>query len=197
MFQKLISPGIRNSLVIGAENNPGASLKTAIPTKGKPLDDSTLQSLARKYSQLDPTEIPTSARVVKRFRYRGITYSTRSAHEGSCCVLLHDKTPAVIENILHFSDKPDPQDQDHSTSTLLVVKRYLPAKLKMDPYLQYPILGARLWTNKLEESVQIIDVSEFQTQCAQCPVTWEGNENLVVVVPLSRVRALKIITFLN
>ncbi len=197
MFVTLAQPQGRNSLSLNTtiddvhildneddDNTEDNELDFDIlDAKSKVIPTNILAAFSRAY----PTharDIPRSAKIVNRITLGGITYATRAVHEGNNGVLKKScNVPYSIENILEF---PSADSRNWFRGIWFVVRPYEEAKLiQYDPYVQYPLLRAKLWAPTLAPTFEVFQISDIDGHFAKHIITWE-HQQAAVIVSLSR-----------
>lgn len=115
------------------------------------------------------------ATMINRITHQGIFYTARRIHEGNSGIFLKDSfVPACIEGFIETSSPT-------KCNIWVVVRRHRLLKVEIDPYLNYPLLKARLWAPDLELKYEIFPVSHIDTHFAKCAVSWEGQAAAVII----------------
>jgi hypothetical protein len=114
---------------------------------------------------------------------QGCTYTVPSSHAGNSCILVsgngigEQPVPACIQYILEL---PSPE----GITTYVAIQRYICANVTYDPFLQFPILKARMWSTRLAK-LEIIPVDYICTHFACLFMKWE-DEEVALVLSMSR-----------
>jgi hypothetical protein len=201
-FSNFLDPQVRDSLVTDMLSL--SSLNKDIETSA--LDDSDIdddetqkychpaQSPTKKASLIPPdlftvlsqtldVPSPRHAHFLSNLTVNGITYSTSSKHLGNSCVLVKTTTdpnpaPARIEHILQFSIQ-------NTVKTYIAIRRHESSLVKEDPFLQYPLIRARMWSENMSK-YDIIAVENIHAHFAKLSLI-VNNVKIAVVISLSRV----------
>lgn len=129
---------------------------------------------------------PVTGKAVNRVTHQGISYTMQAIHEGNSGVIRKGSdTPLCIEKIFEFPESSGKDLQD----TWLVVRRHKVTGSPVDPYLNYPLLRARMWDPELEPDIDVLPLLEVDAHFAKCVIPWKGK-TVAVVVSLSRVRPM-------
>lgn len=197
MFVALAQPQGRNSLSLNMaiddldilhgeddDNNEDSEPEfDTLDVKSKAIPTNILAAFSRAYPAL-ANGIPHSAKIVNRLTLEGISYATRAVHEGNNGILKKScNIPYSIEGILEF---PMGDNGNLFRGVWFVVRPYQEAKLiKYDPYVQYPLLRAKLWAPDLAPTFEVLPISDIGGHFAKHVITWE-DQKVVVIVSLAR-----------
>lgn len=185
MFDKLVNPQVRNTLVtdmlsMGDETATVAADGTAsglgrlrtIPADiHKALTDSKVEG------------VPTQAYLHSHLTVKGLTYTVRAKHEGNSNIFVLTKSkiavPASITNFVTFNG-----------DTYVIVQRYRAANVceEDDPYLAFPWMRSKMWSTSLRKQLEVVAPQSLNAHFAKCVTRWKG-EDVAVVISLSRVSA--------
>jgi hypothetical protein len=130
---------------------------------------------------------PRHAHFLSNLTVNGVTYSTSSKHLGNSCILVKaavdadSAAAARIEHILQFK-------MPNSVKTYIAIRHHEPSMVKEDPFLQYPVLRARMWSEDLS-NYNIITIDNIHAHFAKLLLT-VNNVRVAVAVSLSRVSCL-------
>lgn len=185
MFETLVSPQIRDTLATDAlmlrddsvDNNADDAYDDAVGREEHLTDD-----VRAAFSRCIPGRVvvPRKAKHITQVQHKGVSYTVRGRHEGNSGIFVKSlKGPFSINNIVVLPD----------LGPWLVVHRHCRANVIFDPYLEYPYLRASLWATQLENTVEVVPISDIDTHFAKCAISWE-DKTVAVVVSLSRVRSL-------
>jgi len=182
MFNNLVQLQSRNSLAINMWLSPHEEdndvdvdepIEDELNFNGPTiqLDPDTCQALAQKLPRI---LVPTTAFQLTCFTRDGINYCIKDVHEGNSGVLSKDsQSPYCFEQILAF-----PEDVMNTTVQGLwfVIWCHRSPNIWIDPYGQYPLLQAKLWSTQLESTVDVLKPTEIDSHFAKCVIQWEGQE---------------------
>jgi lambda repressor-like predicted transcriptional regulator len=182
IFRKLIDPQLRNTLITDIASFSGhADDESDIPERQtKPIPPIIYNALRTSLDFLPPHH----AEVFTHLTRKGITYAVASRHLGNSCILVLKSQmdrpyPAQIKHILGL------QTTD-AVETFVVVQRYKPMTVASDPYIRYPALQAKLWSQELINELEIITPDDIHSHFAACDMVWEGSP-VTAVISLFRV----------
>ena len=185
MFTRLVQPQARNSLSL----IPTIS-ENDLPDPEDFDDDLVSQDviipkdILAAFTQTFPrNSIPERGTFVNRIMRQGIVYSTQAIHEGNSGVVCkNSRTPFSIQKIVEFSPAA-------RGSTLhgpwLVVRRHMAAGVEVDPYLDYPLLKAKMWSPDLDSALEVLPMSDVVGHYAKHIISWKERK-IAVIVSLSR-----------
>ena len=185
IFKKLLSPQIRDSLVMDMHTIPMVN-----DAENDVFDDNLDEGTARPVpteirNALNHTNLNVPSRVIFQtsITINGLRYAIASKHPGNSCVMLlsaggGSPQPAQLNYILEFRTSKNPL-------IYLAVRRYKPSHIKDDPFAKYPVLCAKLWDSHLAD-VEIITTSQVLSHFACLPIQMQ-RRSLVAVLSLSRV----------
>ncbi|KAF8582609.1 hypothetical protein K439DRAFT_1618134 [Ramaria rubella] len=130
------------------------------------------------------------ARFEKQIKHYGCTYASYSTteHDSLAMVYALDDSEAIPVRISHiFTPSHQSNSKDTNRTAYIAIRRYLPpAQPVDDPYLEFPVLKAKLYSNNLSENVEVVRLSSIWCHFALC----EYDQDRVVVVPLNYERDL-------
>lgn len=183
MFDKLVNPQVRNTLVtdiLALSSDDAAS-------KGR-----TLGKLHRPPAEIiaplekEKVHLPKQVYLPSRLTVGGITYTTRSVHEGNSNIIVDDvednPQPLSIEHFVTI-----PKTAKSAEATWVIVRRLSAAQVKVDPYGSFRYLRAMLRdSTRLSSKREVLRPNDLQTHFAKCIIPWEKTE-VAVVISLSRV----------
>ncbi len=180
MFQKLVNPQVRDTLVTdilalftddAASDNDG-------------LDEQPVKSFNSLPVPLQECLIATynhrlCACLLSHLTIRGITYLSSAYHLGNALILLKSTAPnkylpARIDYITQILF--DDTDDGHLV-TFIAARKYKPSTFKNDPFRAFPFLQAQIWSRELDS---------LECHFAQSLITWENLDGMVMI-SLSRV----------
>jgi hypothetical protein len=184
MFKRLLNPQTRDTLISDmlhfssgmddADSEPIAWNENTSRSIPNDLHQALTASL-----RFDP---PRKAQFLSHLIKEGCTYAVSSKHAGNSCILVSKKmedqpVPACIQYILEL---PGPE----GVITCVAAQRYIHANITCDPFLQFPILQAQMWSTQLAK-LEIIPVDHIRTHFARLFMDWEDKE-VTVVLSMSR-----------
>jgi hypothetical protein len=184
IFQKMVDPQLRGTLTTDIrsisslfedddEDDDGAfwNGRTA-----RPIPQELQAALIRCGYVLART-----AQFLPNIAINGLMYAPYRKHRGNSCILFaqsHDKlVPARIETVFQI-------ELANSIQTLIAVRRHLPSQVTHDPFLQFPILQARLWASQVAD-LEIIQPRQVSSHFA-C-LSMSDDQKTIAVLSLSRV----------
>jgi hypothetical protein len=105
-----------------------------------------------------------------------------SKHLGNSCILvlkpqMEHPYPAQIKHILGLRS---------TVEMVIAVQRYKPTTVASDPFIRYPALQAKLWSQELVSELEIITPDDIHSHFAACEMVWEGYP-VTAVISLFRV----------
>jgi hypothetical protein len=191
MFQKLVNTQLRDtletdmrilsSLVDGDDDDDDGDSDdygmTWNERTARPIPRDLHTALTHFHSESTRT-----AQFLTHVTVNGLTYTPTSKHQANSCILLksQDQTqvPARIQTIFQIYVL-------ESVQTCIAIRRHQPARLRPDPFSQFPILRARVWGVQLGE-LEIIRLDQVVSHFACLPLMGEF-EGHIVAASLSRV----------
>ena len=185
MFTRLVQPQARNSLslvpTISENDFPDSE---DFDEDSASQDDTLPKDILAVFTRAFPeSSIPKSATIVNRIMRQGIVYSTRAIHEGNSGVFVKDtRTPFSIQKIVEFSRVADGSGLQ---GPWLVVRRHMAAGVEVDPYLDYPLLKAKMWSPDLDSALEVLPMSDVVGHYAKHIISW-GERKVAVIISLSR-----------
>jgi hypothetical protein len=161
---------------------------SSIDINGKPSAHDVPRDIVMAF-KADPaiaSSLPSRVHSLPYVMLNGVRYSVSSKHLGNSCAMILDGevgrqglVPVIIRDIIQ--DSNDPQ------KVYLVAQRH--EKLTsdvLDPFLQYPVLRASMWSRSLSQHLCILQLHEIQGHFAKCDITWK-KEKVSVVMALCKV----------
>lgn len=131
-------------------------------------------------------ETPKCISLLPNLTMKGTIYSAASRHAGNSSVLIHSGRPGVlIPAQIQWFVQLVFADNINTPVTFVAARRYLPAKVKHDPFSTYPFLRAELWSCELD-SLGLYDPESIESHFAHCPMKWEERQ-VMAIISLSRV----------
>jgi hypothetical protein len=179
-FSKLIDPQVRNTLLtdiarflsLEEEADEPAEISGQITA----IAEGPYKALQTYFQGVNG--IPREARTMQCYTLNHLTFSTFTRHRGNSCVLVRRPSlpsiPAQIDSILQTPTK----------ETYFVVRFFLKTMLD-DPFEQYPVLQASLWSQNLGQLV-IVKPQDIESHFACLSFEWQGAK-CQAVMSLSRV----------
>jgi hypothetical protein len=155
-------------------------------SKQRPLDDSLFKAMKAYIGGESP---PRDVFFHSRHDIRGRTYTTQRVSERNSNIFFQPERsekliPGIIQEIFAI---PIACAQDQYTYDFyFAVQRLLPLEIPplSDPFSQFPDFGAVLWSDKLENDLEIVS----QTQLIQHSISRPWDRGVLVLKPLDRVR---------
>lgn len=195
MFDKLVAPQVRNTLVTdmlafaSADKGASGALSTG-RTLGslRPVPEDIRKALQEALSKVGIV-VPPEVYLPSHLTVGGITYAIRSKHEGNSNILVltrhGSKLPVSIINFVTF---PSTNNVEAIGNTYVIARKHLELepKLQNDPYSAFPWIRASMWSNSLDPEIRVFLPELLDNHFAKCVVSWEGRE-VAVVTDLSRV----------
>lgn len=202
IFENFLKPQVRDTLITDMLSFSGLANRTGdVEMAGSDDSDSETEFDELRTSYLEkrntssiPNELykalqgslnfppPRRARFLSHLTLDSITYSTSATHLGNSCVLVSIQgakpIPARIDHIIQF-------DVSNSTKTYLAIRRHILSSTRDDPFLRYPSLRARIWSDSMA-SYDIIVADDIQSHFAKCSLAWDDTD-VTVVISLGRV----------
>lgn len=182
IFRKLIDPQLRNTLITDIASFSGhADDDPHVPERQSKLIPSVIyKALCTSLTFLPPRH----AEVASHLTREGITYAVASRHLGNSRILVLKPQidipfPAQIMHILRLQTT-------NSVETFIAVQRFKPNTVASDPYLRYPALQTKLWSQELFDELEIITPDDIHSHFASCEMVWDGFP-VTAVVSLHRV----------
>ena len=184
MFTKLVQPQARNSLslisTISENDLPDSEDFEEVASQDRVVPEDILAAFTRAFPG---TSIPKSANFVNRITRQGIVYSTQATHEGNSGVVGKDSlTPFSIQKIVEFSRAAN---GSRLQGPWLVVRRHMTAGVEANPYLDYPLLKAKMWSPDLDSDLEVLPMSDVVGHYAKHVISWKERK-VAVIVSLSR-----------
>jgi hypothetical protein len=146
------------------------------PLRDTPLH---LQSLFNR----NEIDVPAQVNFLSHLTLDGFRYAVRTKHEGNSNLLITDAggklVPVSIEHILRLPGQP-------RDNAWMVVKRLRPIAVVRDPFLDFPLLRAKMWSAELSDELELIDLTMIESHFAKCSFRWEGKI-VALVISLSKV----------
>ncbi len=183
IFDKLVVGQLRSGTDLLAFNdNYPASSDLPKETVRRRVED-----LPRDLSRMFPS-LPRKVSFLTHVRINGISYSVHSKNVGNSSIMVvldngRQTNPHVIERIVQYPDKPE--------KVVLLTRPHLPASaIVQDPFAEYPVLRAKMWSSKLSQVLHMVAPSAIDGHFAKCPAQQE--EDVIIVLPLSRVSFLSV-----
>lgn len=121
-------------------------------------------------------DVPHKAQFLTHLTVEGLPYAVRTRHEGNSGILINGEVPVQIEYILRFD----------SGVICAVVRQYQPADVDFDPFSDFPLIGAKMWSTELFEQLEVVPIKYLKIQFAKCKVPWEGKD-VTVIISLDKV----------
>jgi hypothetical protein len=191
MFQKLVDPQIRGTLVTDLlsfamddlDDVEASDCATDTTSPLPKIPDDLMTCLHESFG-----ETPKSISLLPNLTMKGIVYSAASRHTGNSSVLIHSGRPGVLipAQIQYFVQLVLP-DTKNTLVTFVAAQRYLPANVKQDPFSTYPFLRAELWSRELNsESLGLYTPESIDSHFAYLPMEWEERQ-VMAIISLSRV----------
>jgi hypothetical protein len=186
MFEKLVNPQTRNTLITDMLSL--SSLDDSDDNEGVTWQESTSRiipdDLYRALCTNLHSNLPRKAQFLSHLTMHGITYAVASKHAGNSCVLVSMEAgikpfPARIEYIVQLATP-------NGVTTHIAIRRHKQADVTSDPFLQFPVIQARMWSRVLEK-LEIIPVQRICSHFSCLFMKWEDKE-VALVLSLSRVR---------
>lgn len=193
MFTTLVQPQTRNSLslALAIEEDGEIPDSEVLDADNQPICEDLISSdILAAFVRVLPvgSVIPMKGNFVNRMICQGITYATRTIHEGNSGILRkHSEVPFSIENILEF---PTVENGGPVQGSWLVVRRYKAVQVGEDPYLRYPLLRAKMWAPELDPTLEVFPMTDVDGHFAKCVISWKEQE-VVVIVSLSHVQEVE------
>ncbi|KAF9471200.1 hypothetical protein BDN70DRAFT_939116 [Pholiota conissans] len=187
-FTKLVDPQIRNTLltdiarfssVLEDVASDASNVITADSKSRKTvISGPTHQALRTYYADIGVGKIPNVEKIMSSYTATGLTFSSSTKHAGNSLVLLHSPSqgssvPAQIENIIQVS----------STEVLFAVRYFLKTTAD-DPFKQYPIIQASLWSEH-RRSLAIATLQDVEAHFACLNFEWD-NAPCIAAISLLR-----------
>lgn len=192
-FNTLVQPSDRNALAVGShyvQDDSWDDDHSSFLGKKEKISPELRAIFTRSLPQ-PRVVLPATVTAVNHIRHRGTAYSVFSRHEGNSGAMLEGSdTPFCIEKILTF---PVSEDRNMIQGTWIIIRPHRLAYVTSDPFMRYPHLRMRLWSEDLEPDAEAVPISDIRTHFAKRKLEWE-DQRVAVVASLSRVCSALLIT---
>jgi hypothetical protein len=189
MFQKLVDPQVRDTLVtdtlsFAVDDLDDVEVPDYMSDTTSPLPKIPDSLMTCLHESFDTT--PKCISLLPNLTMKGIVYSASSRHAGNSSVLIHSGRPGVLipAQIQCFVQLILP-DNINTPVMFVAARQYLPVNVKRDLFSTYPFLRAKLWSRELD-SLRLYTPESIESHFAHCPMEWE-EQQVMAVISLSRV----------
>ncbi|KAG6848980.1 hypothetical protein H0H93_012248 [Arthromyces matolae] len=130
--------------------------------------------------------LPLRAKISNQLVLGNKSFTSISRHKGNSGIFrVNSDIPFYIEKIVEFDEKSI-QQYPPLKGEWMAGRALKASTVEQDPYLNYPLLRAKLWGTELEANVEVWPIDQVEGHFAQLLISWEG-QNASVVLSLSRV----------
>jgi hypothetical protein len=180
MFEKLLSPQTRSTLITDMLASPGLD-NDEVEVWNEKISRSIPRDLSHALSSSLGFDPPRKAQFLSQLTKHGVVYAVSSHHAGNSCVLIskagYASVPAQIEYIVQLPALEE-------IATYVAVRCYKHVKVS-DPFLCFPVLQTQMWSTQLAD-LEIISVDCISTHFSRLLVKWEDT-TVAIVTSMSRV----------
>lgn len=173
IFEKPIAPQSRSSLFTDIHTLSTQLEEEMQPQEVKRIHATALSPELRCAFSRAGVNAAHRAQSLSHLTINGLTYTTSSKHAGNACALItfpgcQQVLPCQIVYIVQFQSGND-------TATYLGVRRHKPAQIRLDPYLRYAALRAKIWDSRLGD-LEVVKAPHVKSHFACFPIQMEGQD---------------------